>query len=99
MQHVYEHGIKNASMIQDADMWREVLRIINDATVEGLMQSPVQTLEDSFLHALRHGNEVFSAFKVHTMGKEMQRLLTGDGGQLKPFHEWRRDMIWWILEK
>lgn len=22
----------------------------------------------------------------------MQRLLTGDGGQLKPFHEWRRDV-------
>lgn len=92
MRHVYEHGIKDADVIEDADMWREVLRIINDATVEGLMQSHVPTLEDNFLRELRHGNEVFSAFKVHAMDKEMQRLLIDESGKLKPFSKWRDDV-------
>ncbi|MBQ7451816.1 MAG: hypothetical protein IJV60_04605 [Prevotella sp.] len=92
MRHVYECGIKDADVIEDADMWREVLRIINDATVEGLMQSHVPTLEDNFLRELRHGNEVFSAFKVHAMDKEMQRLLIDESGKLKPFSKWRDDV-------
>ena len=92
MRHVYERGIKDANVIEDADMWREVLRIINDATVEGLMQSHVPTLEDNFLRELRHGNEVFSAFKVHAMDKEMQRLLIDESGKLKPFSKWRDDV-------
>lgn len=92
MRHVYERGIKDADVIEDADMWREVLRIINDATVEGLMQSHVPTLEDNFLRELRHGNEVFSAFKVHAMDKEMQRLLIDESGKLKPFSKWRDDV-------
>lgn len=92
MRHVYEHGIKDADVIEDADMWREVLRIINDATVEGLMQSHVPTLEDNFLRELRHGNEVFSTFKVHAMDKEMQRLLIDESGKLKPFSKWRDDV-------
>lgn len=92
MRYVYEHGVKGSGNFVEADMWREVLRIINDATVEGLTQSPVKKLEDSFLHALRHGNEVFSAFKVHTMGKEMQRLLIDESGKLKPFSKWRDDV-------
>ena len=92
MRHVYERGIKDADVIEDADMWREVLRIINDATVEGLMQSHVPTLEDNFLRELRHGNEVFSAFKVHAMDKDMQRLLIDESGKLKPFGKWRDDV-------
>lgn len=92
MRHVYEHGIKDADVIEYADMWREVLRIINDATVEGLMQSHVPTLEDNFLRELRHGNEVFAAFKVHAMDKEMQRLLIDESGKLKPFSKWRDDV-------
>lgn len=77
----------------DAQAWREVLRIMNEATVEGIMQSDEPPTRDmDFYKALRHSNEVFSAFKVHTMGKEMAAKLTGADGKLKPFSEWRRDI-------
>ena len=79
-RYIYEHGVKEQDGIE-AGMWSEVLRVINDATVEGLVQSQVPTLEDNFLRELRHGNEVFAAFKVHTMGSEMQRQLIGPDGK------------------
>ena len=90
-RYVYEHGVKEQNGIE-AGMWSEVLRVINDATVEGLVQSQVPTLEENFLRELRHGNEVFAAFKVHTMGSEMQRQLIGPDGKLKPFSQWRDDV-------
>ena len=50
-------------------MWREVLRIINEGTVEGLAKAKTPPTHDvEFYKALRHSNEVFAAFKVHTMG-------------------------------
>ena len=67
-------------------MWREVLRIINEATVEGLYQANTPpTHEVEFYKALKHSNEVFAAFKVHTMGKEMAAKLYDADGKLKPF--------------
>ncbi|MBR6287580.1 MAG: hypothetical protein IKR18_11515 [Bacteroidaceae bacterium] len=77
----------------DAQAWREVLRIMNEATVEGIMQSKEPPTKDmDFYKALRHSNEVFSAFKVHTMGKEMAAKLTDADGRLKSFSDWRRDI-------
>lgn len=77
----------------DAQAWREVLRIMNEATVEGIMQSKEPpTLDMDFYKALRHSNEVFSAFKVHKMGNEMAAKLTGSDGKLKSFTDWRRDI-------
>ena len=73
-------------------MWREVLRIINEGTVEGLVQSKAVTHDELFLQNLRHSNEVFAAFKVHTMGVEMAAKLIGEDGKLKPFDKWRQDV-------
>lgn len=73
-------------------MWREVLRIINEGTVEGLAQSKAVTHDRLFLQNLRHSNEVFAAFKVHTMGVEMAAKLIGEDGKLKPFDKWRQDV-------
>ena len=74
--------------------WREVLRILNDAVATGISQSDAApTLEQDFYDQLRHANEVFSAFKVHSMGKRMAALLTDDSGQLKPFHKWRDEVM------
>ena len=69
-------------------MWREVLRILNEATVEGLMQSHTPTHSDSFLASLRHSNEVFAAFKVHAMSQSMAAKLLNTDGSLKPFRQW-----------
>ena len=73
-------------------MWREVLRVINSATVEGLSQSSNRSLSDDFLAALRHSNEVFAAFKVHQMGSDMAAKLLDDKGHLKPFRQWLNDV-------
>lgn len=76
-------------------MWREILRIVNEATVEGLSQGatpPSPSLEQDFYRALRHSNEVFTAFKVHRMGREMAALLTDADGKLKPFGKWVEDV-------
>lgn len=73
-------------------MWREVLRVINEGTVEGLAQSKAATHDKLFLQNLKHSNEVFSAFKVHAMGVEMAAKLFDGSGQLKPFDKWVRDV-------
>lgn len=74
-------------------MWHEVLRIINEATVEGLMQAKEPPTHDKlFYQALRHSNEVFAAFKVHTMGEEMAAKLRDGSGHLKPFSQWKEDI-------
>ena len=74
-------------------MWREVLRVINEGTVEGLAKAKTPpTHEKDFYRALRHSNEVFAAFKVHTMGKEMAAKLYDADGKLKPFSKWVEDV-------
>lgn len=69
------------------------MRIINEATVEGLVNAPTPpTHDDDFYNALRHSNEVFAAFKVHTMGVEMAAKLHDADGNLKPFGKWVQDV-------
>lgn len=53
----------------------------------------VPDLDDDFRQALRHSNEVFSAFKVHRMQSDMARLLTDSNGDLKPFNQWANDVM------
>ena len=72
--------------------WREVLRIINEASVEGLIDSGHETHEQSFLRELRHSNEVFSAFKCHSMGTQMQKRLLDEEGKLRSFEDWKKSI-------
>lgn len=91
MKKVY-NGFDTASEIEPT-AWREVLRIINEGTVEGLSQAPVPPTHDElFYRELRHSNEIFAAFKVHTMGNEMAAKLYDANGNLKPFDKWARDV-------
>lgn len=74
-------------------MWKEVLRVINEATVEGLAEAPVPPTHDRlFYQQLRHSNEVFAAFKVHMMGEDMAEKLFDGQGNLKPFEKWLADV-------
>ncbi len=74
-------------------MWREILRIINEATVDGLVKGNYDTnIDKTFLQKLAHSNEVFSAFKVHNMGVDMAKKMRTDDGKLKPFSEWKKDI-------
>ena len=73
--------------------WREALRLINEATVEGLSRADVPpTHEEEFYRELRHSNEVFAAFKVHSMGEKMAAKLTTQDGKLKPFRQWAEEV-------
>lgn len=72
--------------------WREVLRIINEASVEGLIDSGHETHEQSFLRELRHSNEVFSAFKCHSMGTQMQKRLFDEEGKLRSYQDWKKSI-------
>lgn len=83
----------DTSRAVEPTMWREVLRILNEATVSGLLQSKnsvpsVLGHRDSFLAALRHSNEVFAAFKVHSMSERMAARLLNPDGTLRPFRQW-----------
>lgn len=87
----------DTSRAVEPTMWREVLRILNEATVSGLLQSKnsvpsVLGHRDSFLAALRHSNEVFAAFKVHSMSERMAARLLNPDGTLKPFRQWADDV-------
>lgn len=76
-------------------MWEEILRIINEATVEGISQSRAGYNEKDadFYSALRHSNEVFSTFKVHTFGVQMASKLFDEAGNLRSFDEWIKATI------
>jgi len=68
------------------------LRIINEASVEGLIDSGHETHEQAFLRELRHSNEVFSAFKCHSMGSQMQKRLFDEEGKLRSFEDWKKSI-------
>lgn len=82
----------DTSRAVEPTMWREVLRVLNEATVSGLLQSSAPTHRDSFLAALCHSNEVFAAFKVHSMSERMAARLLNPDGTLKPFRQWADDV-------
>ena len=76
----------------EVEAWREVLRIINEGSVEGLIESRHEHHEEVFLRKLRHSNEVFAAFKCHAMGTKMQERLRDGEGKLRSFEEWTRSV-------
>lgn len=91
MRKVY-NGFDTSGDIEPA-AWREALRLMNEATVDGLSRSDVPpTHEEEFYRELKHSNEVFAAFKVHSMGEKMAAKLTTPDGKLKPFRQWAEDV-------
>ena len=50
------------------------------------------THEEGYYSIIRHSNDVFAAFKVHTMGMEMASKLHDADGELKPFSRWLEDI-------
>ena len=49
-------------------------------------------ISDTFLDKIRKGNEVFSAFKTHSMQNEIASRLLDGRGRLKPFYKWKEDV-------
>ena len=90
--HTIYEGFDTSNEIEPK-MWRELQRTMNEAAAEGLARGEYQPRHnDRFLDAMRHGNEVFAAFKVHAMGKAMADKLHDANGNIKPFEQWSNDV-------
>ena len=74
-------------------MWKELTKIMNDATAKGLSKGEFSIDHNKgFLDSVKHANEIFAAFKTHAMGKSMASKLIDDNGNLKPFDKWMKDI-------
>ena len=74
-------------------MWRELTKIMNEATAKGLSKGEFSIDHNrGFLDTVKHANEIFAAFKTHAMGKSMASKLIDDNGNLKPFDKWMKDI-------
>lgn len=74
-------------------MWKELTKIMNDATAKGLSKGEFSIDHNKgFLDSVKHANEIFAAFKTHAMGKSMASKLIDDKGNLKPFDKWMKDI-------
>lgn len=90
--HTIYEGFDTSKEIEPK-MWRALQRTMNEAAAEGLTRGEYQPRHnDRFLDAMRHGNEVFAAFKVHAMGKAMADKLRDSNGNIKPFEQWSNDV-------
>ena len=89
-RHALYNGLDPDRDIEPA-MWTEILRIMNEAAVEGISASRTgyNPHDEDFYRALRHSNEVFSTFKVHNFQQEMAAKLF-DGKRLRSFDEWTK---------
>lgn len=77
----------------EPNMYAELLRLMNEATIEGLSMSNFSIEHNrEFLHAIKHSNEVFSAFKTHAMGRSMQAKLLDEKGRLKSYDRWAKEV-------
>jgi len=90
---IYRRKVNTDTDIEP-NLFREITKMMHEAVGEGIAESsaPVVDLDDAFRDALRHSNEVFSAFKVHRMGKDMAAQLLDSNGNLKPFEQWVKDI-------
>lgn len=90
---IYRQSINVRTEIE-LNIFRETLRLFNEATARGLSESiNPATVTDRFLEELRTNNAVFSAFKTHRMQNDIAaQLIDPETGSLKSFERWRRDI-------
>lgn len=73
----------------DPLLFSEVARIMGNAVDVGF-ENP--DTESEFIRQLKSSTEVFAAFKVHRMGRDMAAQLLDDKGQLKSFRQFKQDV-------
>ena len=89
LRNIYEQNFQPMTDIE-RNLFHEFCRTFNHATDIGLQQAPRP--DDDFLHALRHNNAVFAAFKTHRLQNDIARQLTDANGNLKAFEQWKNDV-------
>lgn len=77
----------------EINLFNEICDRINEAARKGLDESGAVDPDDDFRAAVLRNNEVFAAFKVHRMQNDMAKLLLDSNGNLKPFEQWRKEVM------
>lgn len=77
----------------EINLFNEICDRINEAARKGFDESGAVDPDDDFRAAILRNNEVFVAFKVHRMQNDMAKLLLDSNGNLKPFEQWRKEVM------
>ena len=92
MLNIYGKNFRPMTDIE-INLFNEICDRINEAARKGLDESGTVDPDDDFRTAILRNNEVFAAFKVHRMQNDMARLLLDSNGNLKPFEQWRKEVM------
>ena len=87
IRRIYKKEI-DPDMEIDEGMFEETLRIINQATDEGISAASID-VEKAFTEAIKKNNEVFSVFRVHSLQTQMAGELLNEEGKLRTFSEFK----------
>lgn len=89
---IYDKRFHPATEIEIC-LFNEIWEQINIATKEGFGESQAVDYDVDFRNEILRNNAVFSAFKVHRMQNDMARLLLDSNGVLKPFEQWKKEVM------
>lgn len=92
MRNIYSKNFHPATDIE-INLFNEICDKIDEAAQKGFDESGAVDPDDDFRAAILRNNEVFAAFKVHRMQNDMAKLLLDSNGNLKPFGQWRKEVI------
>lgn len=94
MLNIYKGKINVDKELEPA-LFAETVSIFNRALSAGFadaLQDGAPLPSDSFTELVKSNIEVFSAFRVHRMQKDIAALMIGDDGKLKPFSQFAKDV-------
>ena len=89
---IYSKDFHPATEIE-VNLFGEIWTQMNNAARKGFRESKAADPDEDFRDAILRNNAVFSAFKVHRMQNDMARLLLDSNGDLKPFEQWRKEVM------
>ena len=89
---IYSKDFRPATEIE-VNLFGEIWAQMNKAAKEGFRASKATDPDEDFRDAILRSNAVFAAFKVHRMQNDMARLLLDSDGNLKPFEQWRKEVM------
>lgn len=92
LRNIYGKSFRPMTDIE-INLFNEICDRINEAARKGLDESGAVDPDDDFRTAILRNNEVFVAFKVHRMQNDMAKLLLDSNGNLKPFEQWRKEVM------
>ena len=79
----------------EENLFRETKRIFDEAIAEGYADASekhVPLPDEAFRDAFLHSADVFSAFRVHKMQRDIAAQMIDENGQLKPFSKFVKDV-------